>query len=1050
MFDSQALSAQPNLGKNSDLAFVDATLPDYQSLITGFKSDTKIYILDPTGNELDQMSQILEQQSGVAGVHIFSHGSEGSLQFGETSLNSVDLSKYAEDLQRWKQTLTPGADILFYGCNVAQGEQGKAFVEQIHQLTGADVAVSDDLTGNATQGGNWDLEFSTGTIETLIPFNLPAVEAYEYVLATPLSNNINYEDFSSLNGLTVNGTAGQTNNVLNLTPATKNQVGSAFYNTPIGLDTNTSFNTHFQFQLSGGNGNNGADGFTFLLQNSTAGVKALGELGGSLGYGNQEFNGTNQILKSLAIEFDTYKNSWDSNNNHVAVLLNGDVTSPKAISTPSFQLNSGAVLDAWVDYDGSTNNLNVYVGNNTVKPLTALLNYNLDLTAVVGSQAYVGFSAGTGALTNSQNIDNWTFSFSNQTLTPGVFSFSQPGYSVNENGKTISVSVTRTDGSTGAASVNYATSDRTAKAGVDYILTSGVLNFIDGQTIATITIPVLDDSQLDPNLAFLLTLSNPTGGAELGLQKTSVITLLDDDASAVANVTTQHNDNNRTGADLNEPLLNTTNVNANQFGKLFSRPVDGSIYAQPLYLANVNIPNQGTHNVVYVATMHNTVYAFDADDPNASTPLWSTSLGPSVTLPDPNIGPYPNYRDISTEVGILSTPVISTTNNALYVVAFTKEAGKYIYRLHALDLTTGAEKFGGPVVISGNVPGTGDGSVDGVIAFTPNRQNQRPGLLLSNGKIYIAFASFGDKRPYHGWVFGYDATTLNQTSIYNATPNGGLGGIWQSGNGLSADNSGKIYLSTGNGTFRESGSNLGNSIIKFNPDLTVTDWFTPYNYARLNAVDDDLGSGGPLLIPNSNYLIAGGKEGKIYVLDRNNLGKFKAGGDTQIIQSFQAVGTAVNGVKPPTGTGTSNIHGTPIYWNGPNGPQIYLWGENDWARIYSFNGSTLNQNPIAISTMTVPPGMPGAMLSLSANDSTDGTGILWTSSPFDKNANQQVVTGILRAFDATTMTELWNSKQNITRDDLGNFAKFSPPTIANGKVYTSTFSGYLQVYGLLT
>ncbi|WP_373527258.1 Calx-beta domain-containing protein, partial [Nostoc sp.] len=776
--------------------------------------------------------------------------------------------------------------------------------------------------------------------------------------------------------------------------------------------------------------------------------KALGDIGSSLGYGNQEFKGTNQIGKSLAIEFDTYKNAWDQNNNHVAVLLNGDVTSQKAVAVPTFQLNSGNFLDAWLDYNGLTNNLRVYVGTN-VKPSTALLTYNVDLTSVVGNQAYVGFSAGTGSLINNHDIDSWNFSTSSSASSniASTLAFSEQNYSVNERDKTITVTVNRTGSNNKEVSVNYATSDRTAKAGIDYIATTGILNFVKGQTSANITISVLDDSQLDPNLAFLLTLSNPIN-AGLGTQKTSVITLLDNDASAAANVTTQHNDNNRTGAELNEVLLNTTNVNDDKFGKLFTRPVDGQIYTQPLYLANVNIPNQGVHNVVYVATMHNTVYAFDADDPNASTPLWSISLGPSVKLPDPNIGPYPNYRDIATEVGILSTPVISTTTNTLYVVAFTKESGNYIYRLHALDLKTGAEKFGGPVVISGTVPGTGSASVNGVITFTPNLQNQRPGLLLSNGNIYIAFASFGDKGSYSGWVFDYNATTLKRSAIYNNTPDGKLGGIWQAGNGLAADDSGNVYLSSGNGTFKSDGSNLGTSVVKLSSNLTPIDWFTPYNYQILNALDDDLGSGGPLLIPNSKYIIAGGKEGKIYVLDRTNLGKFNAKGDTQIVQSFQAIGTPVNKVNAPSGT--HHIHGSPIYWNSPNGPLIYVWGENDWARAYSFNGTTLNTTPLATSSMTVPDGMPGAMLSLSANGSTDGTGILWTSSPFDKDANNQTVSGILRAFDATTMTELWNSKEDASRDDVGKFGKFTPPTIANGKVYLSTFSSELAVYGLDT
>ncbi|MFN6465945.1 MAG: Calx-beta domain-containing protein [Nostoc sp. DedVER02] len=852
-----------------------------------------------------------------------------------------------------------------------------------------------------------------------------------------------FSDFSDVSSLTLNGSAIQSDSILQLTGSSA-QAGSAFISSPISIDANTSFKTNFEFKLHDGNGLYGADGITFILQNSAAGGKALAGEGGGVGYGNPDSFGT-PISKSLAVEFDTYKNSWDKSNNQIALLRDGDVTKTLAIATPSFQLNNGNVYDVWIDYDGSNNNLDVYIANSDVKPTTPLFSNQVDLTSILGSQAFVGFSGGTGALFNAQDIESWSFSTSNIS---SVLALSQADYSIHENDKAIAVTVERTGSSSEAVAVKYTTSDRTAKAGIDYTFTNGILNFAEGQTQAQINIPVLDDSTLEPNRAFLLTLSDPTGNAELGTQNTSAITLLDDDATSVANVTTQHNNNNRTGADLNEQLLNTSNVNADQFGKLFSRPVDGSIYAQPLYLANINIPNQGTHNVVYVATMHNTVYAFDADDPNASTPLWSTSLGASVKLPDINIGPE-NYKDISTEVGILSTPVISTTNNVIYVVALTKESGEYKYKLHALDLATGAEN-GEPAVISGSVSGTGGGSVNGVVTFTANRQNQRPGLLLSNNKIYIAFASFGDEEPFHGWVFAYDATTLTQTAIYNDTPNGYFGGIWQAGNGLSTDSSGNIYVVTGNGSFNANGSQLGNSVVKFSPDLKVIDWFSPYNGEALNAVDDDLGSAGALIVPNTNYLIAGGKEGKIYLLDQNNLGKFNASGDIQIPQSFQVVGTAVNGVEPPIGTGTHNIHGTPIYWDGPNGPEIYVWGENDWARAYSFNGSTLNTTPTAISSITAPPGMPGGMLSLSADGNTDGTGILWAYTPFDKDANQQVVSGILRALDPTTMTVLWDSKEDAARDDVGNFAKFSPPTIANGKVYLSTFSNNLVVYGLQT
>ncbi len=521
-------------------------------------------------------------------------------------------------------------------------------------------------------------------------------------------------------------------------------------------------------------------------------------------------------------------------------------------------------------------------------------------------------------------------------------------------------------------------------------------------------------------------------------------------------VLTQHNDNSRTGTYWNEIVLKTANVNQYQFGKLFTRPVDGHIYAQPLYLYNVNIPNQGIHNVIYVATMHNTVYAFDADNPKTPNPLWKTSLEPSVPLPDVNIG-KPGYTDISVEVGIVSTPVISLKNNALYVVVFTKDSNSYSHRLHALDLLTGAEKFGGPVQISASVPGSGDGNINGIVTFVSNTQIQRPALLLANDTVYIAFASYKDADPYHGWVFGYNATTLALVALFNDTPNGQEGGIWQGGQGPAADSQGNLYLLTGNGSFSPDGSALGSSFVKLNPNLSLADWFCPYNHYELNEQDCDLGSSGILLIPGTNLLLGGGKEGIFYLLDRNNLGGDNSvnGNDSQIVQSFAAVSNPNCITDNPTLT--HHIHSGPSYWNGPNGPCIYVWPENDYLKAFKLVNGQFQTTPASQSTTTAPtgiaggsPGMTGGALSISANGNTAGTGIVWASHPYDRDANKQVVTGILRAYDASNLTrELWNSKQNPIRDDIGNFAKFCPPTVANGKVYLATFSGYLAVYGLL-
>lgn len=568
------------------------------------------------------------------------------------------------------------------------------------------------------------------------------------------------------------------------------------------------------------------------------------------------------------------------------------------------------------------------------------------------------------------------------------------------------------------------------------------------------------------------------------------------------NVLTQHNDNARTGANLQETILNTSNVNTTQFAKLCDRPVDGHIYAQPLYVSNVNIPGKGVHNVIYIATMHNSVYAFDADnvditDPNSDLPLWKTSLKSSIPLPDARIGPthngqpvvngQPTYRDISIEVGIISTPVISLEHNALYVVCTTRE-NNYSHWLYALDLGTGLPKFGGPVQLKATYPGTikqQNGTITHTtLTFTSNLQNQRPALLLTNDTIYIAFAAYGDQGAYNGWILAYSATTLHQTAVFNTTAHTmwnasvGEGGIWQAGQGPAADTDSSVYVLTGNGAFNNdaNGLSLGDSFIKLRPNLTILDWFTPSNNAALNSADADVGSSGVVLLPNTNFVLGGGKESKFFLLQKNSMGHFNATGN-QVNQEFY-VHTPDNAANPLTMQAgqTHHIHGGPVYWNGPNGAWIYIWVENDSLKAYPFDGKQFQPNAVAKCSTTPSAeclGMPGGAISLSANGNQAGTGILWAShphkQPLNADANQHVVTGILRAYDATSqngqLTELWNSEMmtpataTLGPDSIGNFAKFCAPTIANGKVYLASFgygaggtdksSYHFSIYGLL-
>lgn len=505
-------------------------------------------------------------------------------------------------------------------------------------------------------------------------------------------------------------------------------------------------------------------------------------------------------------------------------------------------------------------------------------------------------------------------------------------------------------------------------------------------------------------------------------------------------ITTNHNDAARTGANLTENILNASNVNVSDFSKLFTRTVDGEIYAQPLYLSQVLMTRQGTHNVVYVATEHDSLYAFDADDPNASTPLWQVSLGTPVPSQDVCTSPSSGcpYNDLVPEIGITATPVIDVADGTIYVVAKTKTTShhnaSYHFKLHALDVASGAEKFGGPVEISAS-------------GFNPLYHLSRPGLLLLNGVVYIGFGSVGDINSWHGWVMGYNASTLQQIAVFNSTAGGNGGSIWAAGQGLAAD-AGNIYVMSANGSFdaNSGGRDYGDSVLRLSTSsgLSLADYFTPDNQSFLSGNDVDLGSGGPMLLPGTNLLVGIGKDGVARLINTTNMGGFNALLNNDV-QEFTAVAGSCGGVRGVC------FMGAPVYWDSPSfGPAIYLWGSSDYLKAFKFNGKTFQTTPASQGAILDPTGLSNTVpLSLSANGSQAGTGIVWASAPYSEDANSGAVPGILYAFDAGDLShELWDSKQNAARDDVGNYAKFSPPTIANGKVYVPTFSGQLVVYGL--
>lgn len=495
-------------------------------------------------------------------------------------------------------------------------------------------------------------------------------------------------------------------------------------------------------------------------------------------------------------------------------------------------------------------------------------------------------------------------------------------------------------------------------------------------------------------------------------------------------VLTHHYDVARTGANLSENVLNPGNVNSNQFGKVFSWPVDGQIYAQPLYLSGVVIPGKGTHNVVYVATEHDSVYAFTVD---GAAPLWQRSFidpGVGITTVSDDDFPQP-YEDIAPEIGITGTPVIDPSSGTLYVVAKTKENGNFFQRLHALDTATGVEKFGGPVTIQASVAGAGvrnDGN--GNVIFDPLINLQRSGLLLLGGTVYVAFASHGDFDPFNGWILGYDAHTLKQVIAYAPDADGSGGSVWQSGGGPAADSAGNIYVTIANGEFdaANGGRDYGDSALKLQPSgdtFKVLDFFTPFDQQTLNDLDHDLGSGGVVLLPDqssspSHLLLASSKEGKLYVINRDNMGHFNPANDSQILQTIQFAG---------------GIFSTPAVWQN----KVYVSAVRDSLKCYSVSGGHL-----ALTSDTGKVfGYPGSTPVVSANGNSNG--IVWAVQ-----VDQQVSdAAVLHAYDASDLShELYNSLQAGDRDMAGASVKFTVPVVVNGKVYVGG-GDQLTVYGPL-
>jgi len=482
----------------------------------------------------------------------------------------------------------------------------------------------------------------------------------------------------------------------------------------------------------------------------------------------------------------------------------------------------------------------------------------------------------------------------------------------------------------------------------------------------------------------------------------------------------------RSGVNLQETQLTPDKVTAAHFGKLFSLPVDGPVYGQPLYVPGLTIGGS-QHNVIFVATENDTAYAFDADHGGT---LWQTSLVNTAA----GEGPVPcadaNGCHVADFIGVTATPVISLDRKAIYIEARSLQNGSYFHKLHALDLTSGAEKFGGPTIIQASVPGTApDADAQGNVIFDPLLEHSRPGLLLVNGVVHICFASLNDVDPYHGWILGYNADTLKQAIVFNATSNGEEGGIWQN-NGPAADSSGNIFVVVGNGTPDPSTNNYGESFLKLAPkgsQLTVADYFMPFNASDLNDSDTDVGSSGALLLPDqsgtahAHLLVSAGKEGRIYLVDRDNMGKFNAADDSQIVQS----------IPDAVGSGEDRNFYAPVFWNG----NVYFSGNGDVIKAFRLQNSLLSMTPVLQSGTTF--GFPGAGLIISANGNTNA--ILWALDSDN--------TGTLHAYDPANLQELWNSDQSGSRDTIDS-TRLNVPLVINGKVYVSGSSS-VMVFGLL-
>jgi hypothetical protein len=732
---------------------------------------------------------------------------------------------------------------------------------------------------------------------------------------------------------------------------------------------------------------------------------------------------------------------WQKGTTNIAGATSATYTTPATVAgdnNSTFRVvvsNSGGNV--------TSNAATLTVNNTPVAP--TITQSPVDQSVTVGQTATFSVVAtGTAPLSyqwqkNTANITGATSASYTTPATVSGDSGSQFRVVVsNSVGSVTSLSANLTVNAPVAPSISQQPANQTVTAGqaatftvvaagsapLSYQWQKGTTN-ISGATSASYTTPATTTG--DSGSQFRVVITNTASNI------TSNSATLTVNAASLVDVLTYHNDIARTGANLNEAILTPTNVTSATFGKKANLSVDGHVDAQPLYASGVAVPSNGTHNLLIAVTEHDSVYAFDAD---AGTIVWQKSmLGSGETTSDTH-----GCGQVSPEIGITSTPVIDRTrgpNGAIYVVAMSKNGSTYHQRLHALDLATGAELFSGPKEITATYPGTGQNSSGGNVIFDPGQYKERMGLLLLNGVIYTAWASHCDFTPYTGWVMGNSADTLAQTTVLNVTPNGGLGAFWGAGAGITADSSGNIYLLVGNGDFGTTlngsgfpaNGNYGNGFIKLSTtggQLAVADYFEMSNQQSENNGDVDLGSGGAMVLPDfvdgggvTRHLVVGaGKDTNIYLLDRTNLGKFNSGSN--------------NVYQQLTGVLGGGIWSVPAYFNN----RVYYGPVGNSLMAFTVTNAKLSTSPTASSSNTF--SYPGTSPAVSANGTSNG--IVWA---VDNGG------ATLYAYDATTLTQLYNSNQaSANRDHFGGGNKFITPTIVNGKVFVGTQNS-VAVFGTL-